>query len=118
MLAFPFADTRFALRSIWVLLMAIVASGLVHQGEIRDRVKQLEELFAADPDVARIDHRFGEDWSGDESLFFEVVLDKAPTPATIRRLSEQIPAALLTVVRSEELGLHSYLNFVSKPENG
>ena len=99
--------------------MAIVASGLVHQDEIRDRVNQVQQLFANDPEVARINHRFTEDWSGDNSVFIDVVLNrKAPTAATIARLSEQIATALLRVVRSEELGLHSYLNFVSSRDNG
>ena len=99
--------------------MAMVASGLVQQDEIRERVKKLEELFANDPEVARIVHRFAEDWSGDYSVFIEVVLNsKTPVAATVTRLSEQISAALLRVVRSEELGLHSYLNFVSGRENG
>ena len=48
--------------------MAIVASGLVQQDEIRERVKRLQQLFANDPEVARIDHRLAEDWSGDYSL--------------------------------------------------
>jgi hypothetical protein len=95
--------------------MAIVASGLVQQDEIRERVKRLQELFANDPEVARIDHRVADDWSGDYSLFIDVVLNGMTTDsATVLRLSEQIAAALLRVVRSEELGLHSYLNFVSR----
>jgi len=99
--------------------MAILASGLVHQDEIQERVKQLQELFSNDPEVARIDHRLAPDWSGDYSLFIDVILNrKAPTTATVLRLSEQIAAELLRVVRSEELGLHSYLNFVSRPDNG
>jgi hypothetical protein len=100
-------------------IMAIVASGLVQQDEIRERVKRLQQLFANDPEVARIDHRLAEDWSGDYSLFIDVVLNrKTPNAAIVLRLSEQIATALLRVVRSEELGLHSYLNFVSRPENG
>ena len=99
--------------------MAIVAAGLVEQDKIRERVKQLQVLFANDPEVSRIVHRFAEDWSGDYSLFIEVILNKhTPTAATVSRLSEQISTELLRVVRSEELGLHSYLNFVSNPENG
>ena len=97
--------------------MPIVASGLVQQDEIRERVKRLQELFANDPEVARIDHRLAEDWSGDYSLFIDVVLN-TPNAATVLRLSEQIAAALLRVVRSEELGLHSYFNFLSRPGNG
>ena len=99
--------------------MAIVAAGLVEQDKIRERVKQLQVLFANDPEVSRIVHRFAEDWSGDHSLFIDVVLSRnTPNDATVSRLSEEIAEALLRVVRSEELGLHSYFNFVSNPENG
>ena len=88
--------------------MPVVASELVQQYEILARVKRLRELFANDPEVARIDYRLAGDWSGDDSLFIDVVLrSKAPDAATVARLSEQIDAALLRVVRSEELGLHS-----------
>jgi len=98
--------------------MATLASDLVQQDEIRERVKQLQELFANDSEVARIDHRLAEYWSGDSSIFFDVVLRKrTPTASAVLRLSEQIAAALLRVVRSEEVGLHSYLNFVSGSEN-
>lgn len=97
--------------------MAIAASELVQQ-EIRERVKRLQELFINDPAVARIDHRFGEDWSGDDSLFIDIVLNQKTPTATVLRLSEQISSALLSVVRSEELGLHAYPHFVSGPENG
>jgi hypothetical protein len=99
--------------------MPIVASGLVQQDEVRARVKRLQELFANEPEVARIDHRLDQDWSGDDSIFVDVVLNR-PTPpaAVVARLSEQIGTALLRVVRSEELGLHSYLNFLSRPDSG
>ncbi len=99
--------------------MSIVASGLVEQDKIRERVKRLEELFVNEPEIARIDHHLAEDWSGDYSLFINVVLNrKKPNTATVSRLSEQMTSALLRVVRSEELGLHSYLNFVSGSGNG
>ena len=99
--------------------MAILASGLVQQDEILLRVNRLQEIFANDPEIARIDHRLAEDWSGDYSLFIDVVLHKkAPAAATLFRVSEQFADALLRVVRSEELGLHSYLNFVSGQDNG
>lgn len=99
--------------------MSTVAAGLVVQDEIRERVKQLQVLFANEPEIARIVHHFAEDWSGDYSLFIKVVLKRnTPTAATITRLSEEIATELLRVVRSEELGLHSYLNFVSNQENG
>ena len=98
--------------------MPIVASGLVQQGEVRERVKRLQALFANDPEVARIDHRLAQDWSGDDSLFIDVVLNPNTPTATVLRLSKQIATALLGVVRSEELGLHAYFNFVRRQENG
>ena len=97
----------------------MVATGFVHQNEVRERVGQLQQHFSGDRDVARIAYRLGVDWSGDDSLFIDVLLKtQTPSPATVARLSEQISTALLRVVRSEELGLHSYLNFVSSPDNG
>ena len=99
--------------------MPIVASELVQQNEVRERVERLQELFGKHPDIARIDHRIAQDWSGDSSIFFDVVLKRTTPPATVSaRLSEEIGVALLRVVRSEELGLHAYLNFLSRPENG
>lgn len=98
--------------------MALVAADPV-QDEIRARVKRMQEMFADDPDVARIEYRFGEDWSGDAGLFVLVVL-ASPTPSreTIRRLGDQFSKALLHVVFSEEFDMHSYLNFESGPKNG
>ncbi len=99
--------------------MSIVASELVQQSEVLERVKRLQELFATEPEIARVDYRFAQDWSGDASIFVDVVLRRAKVPvADIARLSKEIAAALLRVVRSEELGLHAYFNFVSQPENG
>lgn len=99
--------------------MPIVASGLVQENEVLERVKRLQDLFAKEPEIARIDYRLAQDWSGDSSIFVDVVLKRTTLPvAVITRLSEEIAAALLRVVRSEELGLHAYFNFVSQPENG
>jgi len=99
--------------------MPIVASELVQQDEVLERVKLLQELFVKELEIARIDYRLAQDWSGDSSIFFDVVLKRATLPAAvIARLSKAIAAALLREVRSEELGLHAYFNFVSQPENG
>jgi hypothetical protein len=84
-----------------------------------ERIAQLQQQFSNDRDVARIAYRLGADWSGDDSLFIDVLLKtQTPSPATVARLSEQISTALLHVVRSEELGLHSYLDFASSPDDG
>lgn len=98
--------------------MAIAETELVHQNEIRERVKRMQEMFANDPDVARIEYRFDENWSGELSLFVLVVLKSAsPSHETIHRLSDQFSTALLRVVRSEQFDMHSYLNFASGSKN-
>ena len=76
----------------------------------------------------RVSHSGG-DWTvarhadakggGDSSVFIDVVLNrKTPTAAVIGRLSGQIAAALLPRRPQLGVGLHSYLNFVSSPDNG
>ena len=110
---------RLAALSSQQVTMPIVASELVQQDEVLERVKLLQELFVKELEIARIDYRLAQDWSGDSSIFFDVVLKRATLPAAvIARLSKAIAAALLREVRSEELGLHAYFNFVSQPENG
>jgi hypothetical protein len=74
-------------------------------------------MFANDPNVARIGHRFGPDWSGDDSVFVDIVLNKEPSDESVLRLSKEVFDALLWVVRSEELDLHSYFNFVRERKN-
>jgi hypothetical protein len=99
--------------------MAIVPQAFVNQTELLKRIKRFQKHFAKDPDVAVIEHRFGEDWSGDDSVFFDVFLATSNPPAeVIRRLSAELTTQLLQVVRSEELGLYSYLNLISRPKNG
>jgi hypothetical protein len=99
--------------------MSIVASESVQQDEIRERVKRLQQLFADDPEVASIDYRLAQDWSGDDSIFIKVFLSStAPSAEVVIRLSRQISSALFEVLRSEDLGLHAYFNFFRGQENG
>jgi hypothetical protein len=99
--------------------MASVQASLAERNILASRVKQLGDLFAGDPEVARIEHRFGEDRDGDSSLFFKVFLtQKNPSNETVGRLSRQVLDAFLDVVRSEEFDIHSYVNFVSAQDDG
>ena len=99
--------------------MPMVASGLVHQDEVQRRVERVGALFARDPNIVRIEHRIAPDWSGDYSIFVDVILRQATPPASVvAQISDRIGAALLQVLRSEELGMHAYLNLVSRPSNG
>ncbi len=98
--------------------MAVVASGLVYQEEVRKRVEAFKTLFAQDPHIASIEYRIASDWSGDDSIFVDVMLNLGTPSSVVARISERMDGALLQVLRSEELGMHAYLNFMSRPDNG
>jgi len=71
--------------------MPTVALELVQQDEVLERVKLLQDLFVKELEIARIDYRLAQDWSGDSSIFVDVVLKKTTLPAAvIARLSKEI----------------------------
>ena len=86
----------------------------VRPDEISARIGRLRMKYAGDPLVSRIDHNIGSDWSGDPAIFIEVVLsEQGKLSAGLQQLAENLRFDLLRIVRSDEIGLHSYLNFVS-----
>jgi hypothetical protein len=92
--------------------MGIVASGLVHQKEIAERISRLEDAFSED--ISRIDFRYGEDWTGDPSIFLTAYLTaQGGSDERFRKLVADFPLQLVMQVDSEEFGLHSYFDFVS-----
>jgi len=93
--------------------MPVVPSESTSQ-EISDRIDRLRMKYARDPLVKRIDHLIGADWSGDPAVFIYVMLPGAEiAPEELHRLAENIRADLLHLVRTDEIGLHSYLNFLN-----
>jgi len=64
--------------------------------------------------VKGIDYRIGFDWSDDPAVFIDVMLTGNKIAASeLQRLAEDIRVDLLRLVRTDEIGLHSYLNFVN-----
>jgi hypothetical protein len=64
--------------------------------------------------VKGIDYRIGFDWSDDPAVFIDVILaGKEIAASELQQLAENIRADLLRLVRTDEIGLHSYLSFVS-----
>jgi len=47
---------------------------------VLERVKLLQELFVKELEIARIDYRLAQDWSGDSSIFFDVPSKGRPFP--------------------------------------
>lgn len=94
--------------------MAIVPIELVSGQEISTRIHRLQMRYAGNPLVKGIDYRSGFDWSDDPAVFIDVILaGKEIAASELQRLAEDIRMDLLRLVRTDEIGLHSYLNFVN-----
>jgi hypothetical protein len=93
----------------------IVPRGFVDQTLIASGVKRA--AAALSPDVVRIRYSLGEDWSGDPSIFFRVVLsDDASRETRLRETTRRAATEILKEVAVEELGLQYYFNFRSLSE--
>ena len=94
--------------------MPIVPVGWVSNAEISNRIDRLQMQYSGNPLVKRIDYRIGADWSDDPAVFIDVTISRDEmTLAELLRLAESIRGDLLRLVRSDEIGLHSWLNFVN-----
>lgn len=94
--------------------MTMVPAGLVSSEEISNRVHHLQMRYAGSPLVKGIDYRIGYDWSDDPAVFIDVTLTgKEIAASELQQLAQNIRVDLLRFVRTDEIGLHSYLSFVS-----
>ena len=99
--------------------MPNVSRAWVNQGQITAALRRAERILA--PDVVRIRYNFANDWTGDPSIFFKIVLSddasqKAKRSETAQRVAITILNEILNEVKAEDLGLHSYFNFRSLSE--
>lgn len=93
----------------------VVPRGLVDQSKIRAGVHRAERALA--PDVIRIMYSFAEDWQGNISLFFRIVIsDTSSSPNRLRNTTQRIITKVLHEIKAQELGLQAYFNFRSKSE--
>lgn len=94
--------------------MPVIFNESATSQEISDRIDRLRMQYAGNPLVMRIDYRIGADWSDDPAVFIDVILPgKEIAAAELQRLAKNIRVDLLRLVRTDEIGLHSYLNFVN-----
>jgi hypothetical protein len=86
------------------------ASGRVNEAQIAAGVERALATLA--PDVVRIRYSFADDWAGDPSIFFRIVLsDDASRKARLGKTAERVEGAISKEVDPEEFGLHSYFNY-------
>jgi hypothetical protein len=94
--------------------MPVVLSEWATSRKISDRIDRLRAQYAGNPLVKRIDRHIVADWSDDPEVFINVTLPREEIAAAeLERLAEDIRVDLLRLVRTEEIGPHSYLNFVN-----
>jgi hypothetical protein len=68
-------------------------------------------------DVFRIGYSFADEWTGEPSLFFRVLLWDAPSEyRKLGELTERIRRGIGKEVKPDELGLHAFFNFRTKTE--
>jgi hypothetical protein len=68
-------------------------------------------MQALTPEVVRMQYTLDNDWSGEPSIFFRVVLSGEVQQGSLYDLSLRVRLAVLDAVPLGELGLHSYFNF-------
>jgi hypothetical protein len=96
--------------------MALFGEALVYR-EIEERVERvMKELRPIDdPIVVRIDHRIDTDFFGEPALFVDIVISEQITDRErLGRISRPVREAFRSGVFSEELGVHTYVHFVSE----
>lgn len=92
-----------------------VPAGVLKQTEIARRVASVEREMA--PDVVRIRHNIGSDWSGDDAIFFRIVLsDRASGDDRLPGVSDRVSSRLSDELNLDDTGLLPYFSFRSESE--
>lgn len=96
----------------------VVPRAWVDRNQIAEAVQRAERALA--PDVVRIRYSFKDDWVGDPSIYFLVVLsdDAASKESQLGETAWRVSSTVRTEigVDQEELGLHFYFSFRSLSE--
>lgn len=93
----------------------MVARGLVRQERITQGLENATNALA--PDVVRIRYDLTEDWTGNDAVFFRVLLkDSASRRPGLRDVARRVIAKVSSEVQPSELGLEAYFNFRSESE--
>jgi tetrahydromethanopterin S-methyltransferase subunit G len=89
----------------------------VNPAQIAKALKRAERALA--PDVVLIRFTLRDDWTGEPSIFFKIVLsDKAASKQSkLNEITERIEFTIREKVKPDELGLNSYFNFRSLSEH-
>jgi len=95
--------------------LPIIPRGLVDQVKIKSGIQRAKRAMS--PDVIRIMYSLAEDWTGQHSLFFRVILsDNASSPHRLPETTQRVSSRILSEIHAHELGLQTYFNLRSESE--
>ena len=95
--------------------MPVVPGRFVPDSEIDEAVLRAQRALGSD--VVRIGYSFADDWTGEPSLFFRVLLRDAPSEyRKLAEFTERIQWGIEKEVKPDEMGLHAFFNFRTKAE--
>ena len=95
--------------------MAILPYVYTNPAQLDSGIQRAAQALA--PDVVRIRYNLDDDWTGDPSVFFRIVIsDEAVRARRLAETAERIMDGIGKEVRPEELGIHAYYNFASLSE--
>ena len=88
---------------------------MLDTAKIGDAVSRAAKALG--PDVVRVRHNLGEDWTGEDAIFFRVVLsDRAAVEGQLGAFTQRVTELIDSEVRPWELGLMSFFAFRSASE--
>jgi hypothetical protein len=89
---------------------------LVDHREITAAVERATRALT--PDVVRIGYSIATDWTGDQSIFFRIILsdEAASKEKQLGEIAQSVESAILSEVNVDELGLQYYFNYRSQSE--
>ncbi len=93
----------------------LMRSPVVNEAEIDRRIKEVARNLA--PDVVRIRYAITLDSTGEEAIFFRVLLsDEASREKRLAKVTERIESELLAAIPLDEFGLFSFFHYRSRSE--
>lgn len=92
----------------------IAPVAVTRQAEIDAAIHRVERIAA--PDVVRIRYEIAEDWSGEWSIFFRVVLTDDAARQRLRDVATRVVGELARQLDFPGLGVFPYHNFRSESE--
>lgn len=94
----------------------VIARGVVQQAELAKAIEEIKPLLGSD--VVSLSYKLDEDWTGDSSIFFQVILsDRASERSELLTATSRIASVVVDHLQPlEQWGLLPYFNYRSRAE--